>query len=41
VLALFELETLQTPVLQLGILGIAHASRPLCMAFFRAANVDL
>lgn len=27
--------------LQLGILGIAKASRPLCMAFFRAANVDL
>jgi OPT family oligopeptide transporter len=27
--------------LPLGILGIAHASRPLCMAFFRAANVDL
>ncbi len=26
---------------ELGILGIAKASRPLCMAFFRAANVDL
>lgn len=34
-------EVCASAVLQLGILGIAKATRPLCMAFFNAANTDL